>query len=154
MCIVIVHHNVVMFVSSSIRCWIRDKVTPYPLLQNNWQGISSCSSHPINHGFLSWVNSVLFSCLQSKGLLRVFSNTTVQKNQFFGTQLSLQSSSHIHYMTTGKTIGLTRWTFVVKRMSLIFDMLSRLVIVFSQRASVFQFHGCSHHLQWFWSSRK
>ena len=34
--------------------------------------------------------------LQSKGLARVFSNTTVQKHQFFGTQLSLSSNSHIH----------------------------------------------------------
>ena len=34
--------------------------------------------------------------LQSKGLLRVFPNTTVQKHQFFGTQLSSQSNSHIH----------------------------------------------------------
>ena len=34
--------------------------------------------------------------LQSKGLSRVFSNTTVQKHQFFGTQLSLWSNSHIH----------------------------------------------------------
>ena len=37
----------------------------------------------------------LFS-LQSKGLSRVFSNTTIQKHQFFGAQLSLQSNSHIH----------------------------------------------------------
>ena len=34
--------------------------------------------------------------LQSKGLLRVFSNTTVQKHQFFGAQPSSQSNSHIH----------------------------------------------------------
>ena len=34
--------------------------------------------------------------LQSKGLSRVFSNTTVQKRQFFGAQLSSQSNSHIH----------------------------------------------------------
>ena len=34
--------------------------------------------------------------LQSKGISRVFSNTTVQKHQFFSTQLSSQSSSHIH----------------------------------------------------------
>ena len=34
--------------------------------------------------------------LQSKGLSRVFSNTTVQKHQVFGTQLSSQSNSHIH----------------------------------------------------------
>ena len=35
-------------------------------------------------------------CFQSKGLSRVFSNTTVQKHQFFGTQLSSQSKFHIH----------------------------------------------------------
>ena len=34
--------------------------------------------------------------LQSKGLSRVFSNTTVQKHQFFGVELSSQSNSHIH----------------------------------------------------------
>ena len=37
-----------------------------------------------------------FISLQSKGLSRVFSNTTVQKHQFFGTQLSLWFNSHIH----------------------------------------------------------
>ena len=44
--------------------------------------------------------------------------------------------SHPH-MTTGKTIALTRWTFVGKVMSLLFNMLSRLVIAFFQGASVF-----------------
>ena len=74
-------------------------------------------------GWTGWIS------LQSKGLSRVFSNTTVQKHQFFGTQLSSQSNSH-PYMTTGKTIALTRWTFVGKVMSLLFNMLSRLVITF------------------------
>ena len=41
-------------------------------------------------GWTGWIS------LQSKGLSRVFSNTTVQKHQFFSTQLSLWSSSHIH----------------------------------------------------------
>ena len=41
-------------------------------------------------GWIGWIS------LQSKGLSRVFSNTTVQRHQFFGTQLSLQSNSHIH----------------------------------------------------------
>ena len=41
-------------------------------------------------GWTAWIS------LQSKELSRVFSNTTVQKDQFFGTQLSLQSNSHIH----------------------------------------------------------
>ena len=57
--------------------------------------------------------------LQFKGLSRVFSNTTVQKHQFFGTLLSSQSNSH-PYMTTGKTIALTRRTFVGQVMSLCF----------------------------------
>ena len=51
--------------------------------------------------------------LQSKGLSRVFSNTTVRKHQFFGAQPSLWSNSHL-YMTTRKTIALTIWTFVSK----------------------------------------
>ena len=67
--------------------------------------------------------------LQSKGLTSIFSNTTVQKHQFFSTQLSSQSNSHIH-ASTGKTIALTRRTFVGKVMSLIFNMLSRLAITF------------------------
>ena len=49
--------------------------------------------------------------LLSKGLSRVFSSTTVQKHQLFTTQPSLWSNSHIHNMTTGKTIALTRRTF-------------------------------------------
>ena len=42
---------------------------------------------------LGWTGCI---SLESKGLSRVFSNTTVQKHQFFGTQLSLESNSHIH----------------------------------------------------------
>ena len=49
--------------------------------------------------------------LQSKALSRVFSNTTLQKHQFFSAQPSSQSNSN-PYMTTGKTIALTRRTFV------------------------------------------
>ena len=66
--------------------------------------------------------------LQSKELSRVFSNTTVQ-NQFFSTQPSSQSNSH-PYMTTGKTRALTRRTLVSKIMSLLLNILSRLVITF------------------------
>ena len=78
-------------------------------------------------GWTGWI------CLQSKGLSRVFSNTTVQKHQFFGAQPSLWSNSHTHNMTTGKTKALTRWTFVGKVMFLLFNMLCRLVITFIPR---------------------
>ena len=72
--------------------------------------------------------------LQSRGLSRVFSNTTVQKHQFFTTQLFLWSYSH-PYMATIKTMVLTRWIFVNKVMSLLFNMLSRLVIAFLPRSN-------------------
>ena len=79
-------------------------------------------------GWTGWIS------LQSKGLSRVFSNTTVQKpsilrrSAFFTVQLSHP------YRTTGKTIALTRWTFVGKVMSLLLNMLSRLVITFLPRS--------------------
>ena len=47
-------------------------------------------------GWTGWIS------LQSKGLSRVFSNTTVQKHQFFGAQLSSQSNSHIHTLPLEK----------------------------------------------------
>ena len=56
---------------------------------------ASASVHPMNIqdwsplGWTGWIS------LQSKGLSRVFSNTTVQKHQFFSTQLSLWPTSHI-----------------------------------------------------------
>ena len=71
--------------------------------------------------------------LQSKRLWRVFSNTTVQKHQFFGAQLSYSQLSR-PYMTTGKTIALTRRTLVDKVMSLLLNMLSRLVITLLPRS--------------------
>ena len=55
----------------------------------------------------------------------------LQCSSFFIVQLSYP------YTTTGKTIALTRWTFVGKVMSLLFNMLSRLVIAFLPRRSFF-----------------
>ena len=69
-----------------------------------------------------------------KGLSRVFSSTIVWKASilqclaFFMVQLSHP------YTTIGKTIALTRWTFVGKVMSLFFNMLSRFVIAFLPRS--------------------
>ena len=88
--------------------------------------------------------------LQSKALSRVFSNTTVQKHQFFSAQLSLYSNSHYSphivglyvshtYMAIGKTIPLTRQTFIGKVMSLLFNMLSRLVITLFKEQASFNF---------------
>ena len=63
----------------------------------------------------------LFQHHSSKGSI-------LQHSAFFMVQLSHP------YMTTGKTIALTRWTFVGKLMSLLFNMLSRLVMVFLPRS--------------------
>ena len=78
-------------------------------------------------GWTGWIS------LQSKGLSKVFSNTKVQKHQFFGSAFFILQLLH-PYMTTGKTIALTRRTFVGKVMSLLFNMLSRLVITFLPRS--------------------
>ena len=75
--------------------------------------------------------------LQSKELSRIFSNTTVQNHPilqcsaFFIVQISHP------YMTTGKSIALTRWTFVDKVTSLLLNILSRLVITFLPRSKLF-----------------
>ena len=75
-----------------------------------------------NLGWTVWMS------FQSKGLSRVFfSKPTVQKLSFI-FQLSHP------YMTTRKTIALTRWTFIGKVMSLLFNMLSRLAITFLPRS--------------------
>ena len=66
---------------------------------------------------LGWTGWISF---QSKGLSRVFSSTTVQKHQFFGAQLFFIVQLSHPYMTTGKTIALSRWTFVGKVMSLLY----------------------------------
>ena len=79
-----------------------------------------------------------------KSLLQHHSSkaSILQHSAFFTVQLSHP------YIITGKTIALTRQTFVDKVMSLFFSMLFRFVIAFLPRR-IFEFHGCSHHLQRF-----
>ena len=74
-------------------------------------------------GWAGWIS------LQSKGLKSLLQHhsskaSILWRSAFFRVQLSHP------YMTTGNTIALTRWTFVGKVMSLLFNMLSRLVITF------------------------
>ena len=60
-------------------------------------GVSALASFlPKNTQYQSPLEGTGWISLQSKGLSRVFSNTTVQKQRFFGAQLSSQSNSHIH----------------------------------------------------------
>ena len=111
-----VHHQLLESTQTQVR-WISDAIQPshplsspsLPALNLSFQmsqlftssgqsiGVSSSTSVlPMNTqdwsllGWTGWIS------LQSEELSRVFSNTTVQKHQFFGTQLSSQSNSHIH----------------------------------------------------------
>ena len=106
---------------------------------NRWPSIGASASPsvlPMNIqdwfplGWTGWIS------LQSKGLSRVFSTLKSLLQHHSSKTSILQCSalfivqlSHPH-MTTGKTIALTRWTFVGKVLSLLFNMLSRLVITF------------------------
>ena len=109
--------------------------------------ISPSNEHPGLISFrMDWldllaVQGTLMSLLQHHSLKA----SIFRRSAFFTVQLSHP------YMTTGKTILLTRQTFVGKVMSLLFNMLSGLVITFLPRSkrlliSWLQFH-CKNHLQ-------
>ena len=98
-----------------------------------WSFSFSISPSNEHSGLISFRMDWL-ALLAVKGLSRVFSPITVPRasvlrhSAFFTVQLSHP------YMTSGKTIALTRWTFVGKVMSLLFNMLSQLVINFLPRS--------------------
>ena len=117
--------------SSSIRVFSNESVL-HIRWPKYWSFSFSISPSSEYSGLISFRIDCWIS-LQSKGLLRVFSNTTVQKHQFFGTAFFIVQLSH-PYMTTGKTIALTRQTFLGKVMSLLVNTLSRLVITLLPRS--------------------
>ena len=94
-----------------------------------------------------------FDLLVAQGTLKSLLQHRSLKAVLWCSGFSMVQCSH-PYMTTGKTIALTRWTFISKMMSLLFNMLSRLVIPFFLGANIFKFHGYSHNLQRFWVPRK
>ena len=71
--------------------------------------------------------------LQSKELESLLQHHSSKAPIFWRSAFFIVQLSHPH-MTTGKTIALTRWTFVGKVMSLLFNMLSRLLITFLPRS--------------------
>ena len=77
--------------------------------------------------------------LQSNGLSRVFSRTTIWKHQFFCSKPTLWYNSHICIQDYWENYNFTIRTFVQKVISLLFNMLCRFVIAFSEGASVFFF---------------
>ena len=105
-------------------------------LRMRWPSIgasASASVLPMNTQDLSPLGWTRWISLQYKGLSRVFSNTTVQKHRIFWCSAFFTVQLSHPYVTIGKTIALTRWTFVGKVISLLFNMLSKLVINFSSK---------------------
>ena len=100
---------------------------------NNWSfsfSISPSNEHPELISFsMDWLDLLAVQGTL-KSLLQQHSSkaSILWHSAFFIVQLSHP------YLTTGKTIALTRWTFVGKVMSLLFNMLSRLVITFLPRS--------------------
>ena len=156
-----VHHQLLEFTQTHVH-WVGDAIQPsHPLsspspppsifpsirvfsnesaLRMRWTkywsfsfNISPSNEHPGLISFrMDWLDLL---ALQGtlKSLLQHHSSkaSVIQHSAFFLVQLSHP------YMTTGKIIALTRWTLVGKVMSLLFNMLSRLVITFFQGVSVF-----------------
>ena len=71
--------------------------------------------------------------MQSKGLSSLLQHHSSKASVLWHSAFFIVQLSHL-YMTTGKTIALTIWTFVGKVMSLLFNMLSRFVIAFLLRS--------------------
>ena len=112
--------------------------------------ISPSNEHPELISFrMDWLDLLAVQGTL-KGLLQHLSSkaSILQCSAFFTVQLSHP------YMTTGKSIALTSRTFVCKVISLLFNMLSRLVITFLPRSKRLLIHGCRYHLQWFLSPEK
>ena len=95
--------------------------------------ISPSNEHPGTISFrMDWLDLLAVQGTLKSLLQHHSSKASILRcSAFFTVQISHP------YMTTGKTIALTAWTFVGKEMSLLFNMLSRLVITFLQGVSVF-----------------
>ena len=99
--------------------------------------ISRSNEHPGLISFrMDWLDLAAQGTLKSRLQHRSSKASILQRSAFFTVQLS-----HPH-ITNGKTIALTRWTFVDKVMSLFFNMLSRLVITFLPRSTAKSFQSC------------
>ena len=102
---------------------------------NNWSFSFNISPSSENSGLIYFRMDYWIS-LQSKGLKNLLQHHSskapiVWCSAFFADQLSHP------YITTGKTIALTRWTVVGKGMALLFNMLSSLFMTFFQEARIF-----------------
>ena len=88
----------------------------------------------IQNLFPLWLTGLI--SLLPKALSRVLSSTKIWKHPFFAIQPSLWSNSHICTWLLKKTIALTVWTFVSKVMSLLFNVLLGIVVIYNTTAEI------------------
>ena len=104
----------------------------WPKFQSLSFSISSSSEHSGLISFrMDWLD-----LLAVQGTLKSLLQHHSSKASILWLSVFFISPTLTSYMTTGKTIALTRWNFVVKIMSLFFNMLSRLIITFISRSVV------------------
>ena len=99
--------------------------------------------------FLLWLTGLI--SLLSKGLKSLLKHHSSEASIFWHSVFLMVQLSHL-YLTTGKTIALTLWTFVSKVMSLLFNTHSSFVIP-SLPGSKCLISWLQSHLWWFWSPR-
>ena len=153
-----VHHQFPKLTQAHVHC-SSDPIQPSHPLSSPSPPTFNLSQHPVSVLRISWPKywSFSFSICPSNeysGLISVQLTDWIDWLDLFAVQGTLKSLLQYHsskasilwhsaffivqlshpYMTTGKTIALTRWTFVGKVMSLLFNMLSRLVINFHPRS--------------------
>ena len=153
-----VHHQLHEFMQTHVH-WVSDAIQPsHPLLPPcplafsffQHQGLYKWVSYShqvakvlefqLQHQAFQWIfrlisfRMVRLDLLAVQGTLKsLFQHHSSKASILWCSAFFLVQRSH-PYMTTGKTIALTRWSFVGKVMSLLFNMLSRLVITFHPRS--------------------
>ena len=120
----------------SVFCSIR-VFSNEPVIRIRWLKYwSFCFSISVSNGYLGLISFKIdwFDLLVVQGTLKSFLQHHSSKASIFQCSAFFMVQLSHPYMTTGKTIALTRWTLVGKVMSLLFNMLSRLVIAFLPRS--------------------
>ena len=120
--------SVIPFSFPSIRVFSNESILliRWPKYWSFSFNISPSNEHP---GLISFRMDWLDLLAVQRALKRLLQHQSSKTSILLSSAFFIVQLSH-PYMTTGKTIALTRWTFVVKVMSLLFNMLSRLVITF------------------------
>ena len=174
----VLHHLPELVVQTQVH-WVSDAIQPSHLLLSPSPPAFNLSQH---QGLFKWVSSSIrrpeywrlsFSISPSNEYSGLIS-FSIDWFDLLAVQRTLKSLFHHHsskasvlpcsaffmvqlahpYMTTGKTIAFTRWTFVAKVMSLLFNMLSRFVMAFLPRSKCLLISWLQSPLQWLWSPRK